>query len=151
MEKKRKNTITRREFIKKSAIAAGTLYGTSLGVLPKRVWADKKNNSVIVGMTQEPAKLNPILYDNSGTEEVPESCMFDALWDILPNGEFTPNLAVKVPTFDNQGIFRRSDLEDRTQKGRQVAGWKAFHCSRRGVHLPGNNQSQKCGAIPDWI
>ncbi|MEE4263456.1 MAG: peptide ABC transporter substrate-binding protein [Desulfobacteraceae bacterium] len=61
-------------------------------------------NSVIVGMTQEPVNFNPLLYVNSGTEEVPEACMFDALWDINEKGEFVPNLAVKVPTLENGGI-----------------------------------------------
>lgn len=60
--------------------------------------------SVIVGMTQEPVNFNPLLYVNSGTEEVPEACMFDALWDINEKGEFVPNLAVKVPTLENGGI-----------------------------------------------
>ena len=60
--------------------------------------------SVIIGMTQEPVNFNPLLYVNSGTEEVPEACMFDALWDINEKGEFTPNLAVKIPTLENGGI-----------------------------------------------
>ena len=60
--------------------------------------------SVIIGMTQEPVNFNPLLYVNSGTEEVPEACMFDALWDINEKGEFVPNLAVKVPTLENGGI-----------------------------------------------
>ena len=60
--------------------------------------------SVIVGMTQEPVNFNPLLYVNSGTEEVPEACMFDALWDINEKGEFVPNLAAKVPTLENGGI-----------------------------------------------
>ncbi len=66
------------------------------------VWAAKK--SVILGMTQEPVNFNPLLYVNSGTEEVPEACMFDALWDVNEKGEFIPNLAVKVPTLENGGI-----------------------------------------------
>ena len=55
-------------------------------------------------MTQEPVNFNPLLYVNSGTEEVPEACMFDALWDINHKGEFIPNLAAKVPTLENGGI-----------------------------------------------
>jgi peptide/nickel transport system substrate-binding protein len=71
-----------------------------VGVQP--VSAAKK--SVIIGMTQEPVNFNPLLYVNSGTEEVPEACMFDALWDVNEKGEFVPNLAVKVPTLENGGI-----------------------------------------------
>ena len=94
--------MTRRNFIKTTGIAvAGTAFiGT--GLLPNRAWAAK--NSVIVGMTQEPVNFNPLLYVNSGTEEVPEACMFDALWDVNETGQFIPNLAARVPTYENGGI-----------------------------------------------
>ena len=97
-----KHGITRRNFIKATGLAvAGTAFaGASL--MPSRAWAAK--NNVIVGMTQEPVNFNPLLYVNSGTEEVPEACMFDALWDINEKGEFIPNLAARVPTYENGGI-----------------------------------------------
>jgi peptide/nickel transport system substrate-binding protein len=96
--------ITRRDFIKTAgAVTAGTaLIGTGLSLFPNRAWAAKKN--VIVGMTQEAVNFNPLLYVNSGTEEVPEACMFDALWDVNDKGEFVPNLAARVPTLENGGI-----------------------------------------------
>jgi peptide/nickel transport system substrate-binding protein len=96
--------MTRRDFIKTAgAVTAGTAFiGTGLSLFPNRAWAAKKN--VIVGMTQEPVNFNPLLYVNSGTEEVPEACMFDALWDMNDKGEFVPNLAVRVPTLENGGI-----------------------------------------------
>ena len=96
--------ITRRDFIKTAgAVTAGTaLVGTGLSLFPHRAWAAKKN--VIVGMTQEAVNFNPLLYVNSGTEEVPEACMFDALWDVNEKGEFAPNLAARVPTLENGGI-----------------------------------------------
>ncbi|MFO7644950.1 MAG: ABC transporter substrate-binding protein [Desulfosarcina sp.] len=96
--------ITRRQFIKTtgSVAALAALSGSGVALLPRRAWA--KKNNVIVGMTQEPVNFNPLLYVNSGTEEVPEACMFDALWDINHNGEFVPNLAVRVPTLENGGI-----------------------------------------------
>ena len=97
-----KQGITRRNFIKTTGVAvAGTAFlGT--GLLPKKAWAAK--NNVIVGMTQEPVNFNPLLYVNSGTEEVPEACMFDALWDVNEKGQFIPNLAARVPTYENGGI-----------------------------------------------
>jgi peptide/nickel transport system substrate-binding protein len=100
----RQKKITRRDFIKTAgAVTAGTAFiGTGLSLFPNRAWAAKKN--VIVGMTQEPVNFNPLLYVNSGTEEVPEACMFDALWDVNDKGEFVPNLAVRVPTLENGGI-----------------------------------------------
>jgi peptide/nickel transport system substrate-binding protein len=85
-----------------TAIILSAFVGSSLIFAVQPVWAAKK--SVIVGMTQEPVNFNPLLYVNSGTEEVPEACMFDALWDINEKGEFVPNLAVKVPTLENGGI-----------------------------------------------
>jgi peptide/nickel transport system substrate-binding protein len=59
---------------------------------------------VILGMTQEPVQFNPLLWVNAGTENVPERCMFDALWDVNEAGEFIPNLATKIPTKVNGGI-----------------------------------------------
>jgi peptide/nickel transport system substrate-binding protein len=59
---------------------------------------------VILGMTQEAVQFNPLLYVNTGTENVPETCMFDALWDVDEQGNFVPNLATKVPTKQNGGI-----------------------------------------------
>lgn len=59
---------------------------------------------LILGMTQEPVQFNPLLWVNAGTENIPEVCMFDALWDVDEKGNFIPNLAVKVPTRENGGI-----------------------------------------------
>jgi peptide/nickel transport system substrate-binding protein len=75
-----------------------------IGNFSSIAWAGKKDNSVIVAMTQEPMQFNPLIYENTGTESVPESCMFDALWDVRPNGDFVPNLAVRVPTKENGGV-----------------------------------------------
>jgi peptide/nickel transport system substrate-binding protein len=96
--------MTRRDFIKATGkMAAGTaLAGAGLGLTADPAWA--KKNSVILGMTQEPVNFNPLLYVNAGTEQVPEACMFDALWDIDNKGRFFPNLAVRVPTRKNGGI-----------------------------------------------
>lgn len=59
---------------------------------------------IICGMTQEPVQFNPLLYANTGTENVPEACLFDALWDVNEKGEFVPNLAAEIPTQQNGGI-----------------------------------------------
>ncbi len=59
---------------------------------------------VILGMTQEPVQFNPLLWVNAGTENIPEVCMFDALWDVDEKGNFIPNLVTKVPTRENGGI-----------------------------------------------
>jgi peptide/nickel transport system substrate-binding protein len=59
---------------------------------------------IILGMTQEPVQFNPLLWVNAGTENIPEVCMFDALWDVDDSGNFIPNLAAKVPSRENGGI-----------------------------------------------
>jgi peptide/nickel transport system substrate-binding protein len=91
-----------------TAVILSVFVGGSFVFTDQPVWAAK--NSVIVGMTQEPVNFNPLLYVNSGTEEVPEACMFDALWDINEKGEFVPNLAVKVPTLENGGISQDGNV-----------------------------------------
>ena len=95
--------LNRREFMKTTGyIGLSAVIGGSVLGMTNPAWAAKK--SIIVGMTQEPVNFNPLLYVNSGTEEVPEACMFDALWDMNHLGEFIPNLATKVPTLENGGI-----------------------------------------------
>lgn len=66
--------------------------------------AQSGNDRIILGMTQEPVQMNPLLYVNAGTENVPEACMFDALWDMDDVGQFIPNLAAEVPSATNGGI-----------------------------------------------
>ena len=66
--------------------------------------AQTGNDRIILGMTQEPVQMNPLLYVNAGTENVPEACMFDALWDMNDVGQFIPNLAVEVPSLENGGM-----------------------------------------------
>lgn len=91
-------TITRR------AALAGGFGGATLLAAPT-VWGQSINRErVILAMTQEPVQFNPLLYVNAGTENVPEACMFDALWDVNDKGEFIPNLAAQVPSRQNGGI-----------------------------------------------
>ena len=49
---------------------------------------------------------NPLLYVNTGVENAPEACCFDALWNVNGKGEFVPDLAVKVPSVANGGISK---------------------------------------------
>jgi peptide/nickel transport system substrate-binding protein len=80
------------------------LAGASMLAAPA-VWGQAINRDrIILCMTQEPVQFNPLLYVNAGTENVPEACMFDALWDIDDTGTFIPNLATQLPTRENGGI-----------------------------------------------
>jgi peptide/nickel transport system substrate-binding protein len=96
-----KKEMTRRDFIKTTGMLTAGAAAASMGI-PRQAWA--KKNNVIIGMTQEAVNFNALLYVNSGTEEVPEACVFDALWDMNDKGEFVPNLAARVPTLENGGI-----------------------------------------------
>ena len=106
MDTKKKKDMTRREFMKASTAAAATsaIGGSWLGMLSKAAWADKKTNSVIIGWGEEVSQFNPVLSVGWGTQELPQSCMFDTLWDPRPDGTLSPNLAVRVPTLQNGGV-----------------------------------------------
>lgn len=91
-------TLHRRTLAKAGLAGAATLAAPN-------VWGQAINRDrIIIGMTQEPVQFNPLLYVNAGTENVPEACLFDALWDVDDKGEFIPNLAVRVPSRQNGDI-----------------------------------------------
>ena len=92
-------TITRRTLGKVGLGAA------AVPLAAPTVWGQAINRDrIILCMTQEPVQFNPLLYVNAGTENVPEACMFDALWDIDETGTFIPNLAARVPSRENGDI-----------------------------------------------
>ena len=87
---------------RRGVLAGGAAVLTAPAILPAR--AEPNRDRIILGMTQEPVQFNPLLWVNAGTENVPETCMFDALWDVDETGRFIPNLAAEVPTRENGGI-----------------------------------------------
>ena len=98
MTKTTKSSVSRRTVMKGAGAAAA-----AVATYPISATAQNKDR-IIIGMTQEPVQFNPLLYANTGTENVPEACMFDALWDVNEKGEFVPNLAAEIPTQANGGI-----------------------------------------------
>ncbi|MGB3386661.1 MAG: peptide ABC transporter substrate-binding protein [Pseudaminobacter sp.] len=94
-------TLTRRSLIK--GAAASSLILPASGLCTPAI-AQSKSDRVILAGTQEPVQFNPLLYTNAGTETIPESLMFDALWDMNDRGEFIPNLAARLPTRENGDI-----------------------------------------------
>ena len=58
----------------------------------------------VLGVTQEAVNFNPLLYVNTGVETSVEYIVFDAPWQIGPDGKFFPNLAAEMPTRANGGI-----------------------------------------------
>lgn len=105
MKIRKRKGLTRREFLKTTGkVTVGAAVGAStLGMLNSTAHAAKKTN-MIIGMTQEAVQYNPVLYVNCGTENVPEACVFDALWDVNEKGVFVPNLAARIPSVPNGGI-----------------------------------------------
>lgn len=89
---------SRRDFVKAAGAAAGAV--TAATILPSRANSAAKDR-IIAGHYQEPVQYNPLLYVNRGTENGPESAMFDALWDMNEKGQFVPNLATEIPTQQN--------------------------------------------------
>ncbi len=107
MAKKRQG-LTRREFLKTTGMvtAGAAVSGGALGTFGSKASAAAKKTSMVIGMTQEAVQFNPLLYVNTGVENVPEACCFDALWNVNGKGEFVPDLAVKVPSVNNGGISK---------------------------------------------
>lgn len=93
-------TPSRRQVIK--TIGAAGLILPATGLFMPAI-AQRRDRAILC-TTQEPVQFNPLLYVNSGTENVPEACMFDALWDVDDTGAFVPNLAAEIPTRENGGI-----------------------------------------------
>jgi peptide/nickel transport system substrate-binding protein len=98
-----RNGLSRRQVLSGAGKAAALVL-TSTGAFPAPAIAQQNKDRIILAMSQEPVQFNPLLYVNTGTENVPESCMFDALWDVDEKGVFIPNLAVEVPSRANGGI-----------------------------------------------
>jgi len=106
MSSRKKQGINRTKFVKVVAIAVGIVWVSWLTMGSEMSWADKKTNSVIIGMTTEMSQFNPILWGDEIFEGLPSSLMFDALWDPRPDGSYSPDLAVRVPTVENGGVSK---------------------------------------------
>ena len=63
----------------------------------------KPTGRVIVGLSQEPTVLNPLMLKIEVDDGVHFS-LFDALFRVTPDGKLVPNLAAEVPSQTNGGI-----------------------------------------------
>lgn len=91
--------LSRREWLAATGgMAALGLFG------PAAARAQGAAGQCIDAFTQEAVNFNPLLYVNTGCETAVEFSVFDALWQINPDGNFLPNLAAELPSQANGGI-----------------------------------------------
>jgi len=93
--------LSRRTFLNLSLAA-----GAAAVVGPRAGWAAppaKPTGQVIVGISQEPTVFNPLMPHIEVDEGVYWN-LFSPLWGVGPEGNFTPQLAVEIPTVANGGI-----------------------------------------------
>ena len=98
--------MTRRNALKMMA-AAGAAGMMAPNLLGKPAHAQTPpaapTGRVIVGLSQEPTILNPLMPKIEVDDGVHFS-LFDALFRVTPTGEIVPNLAAEVPSQANGGI-----------------------------------------------
>jgi len=101
------NGLTRRD-----ALALGLAAGTALAARPRSATAQpvpapptKPTGQVIIGLSQEPTVFNPLMPHIEVDQGVHWN-LFNPLWGVDAKGNFTPRLAVEVPTIENGGISK---------------------------------------------
>ena len=107
-------------FIRRRALLAASA-GIAAWGAARPVRAQGAPGQCIDAFTQEAVNFNPLLYVNTGVETAVEFSVFDALWQIDPQGNFRPNLAAELPTQANGGISE--DGRTWTIKLRQDVTW----------------------------
>jgi len=96
--------LSRRDAMRWAAIGGIGLWAPNLLGRPAFGQTPQKPaGRVVVGMSQEPTVLNPLMVKIEGDDGVHFS-LFDALVRVDPKGVIRPNLAVEVPTQQNGGI-----------------------------------------------
>jgi peptide/nickel transport system substrate-binding protein len=99
-----------RAISRRNALALGLAAGAAFGARPGRAAAQaapqppaKPTGQVIVGLSQEPTKFNPLMPHIEVDQGVHWN-LFSPLWGVDDKGDFTPQLAAEIPTVENGGI-----------------------------------------------
>ena len=105
MDEKKVSSVSRRNALKLFGLAGATgVFAPHL--LGKQVFAQGTpalSGRVIVGLSQEPTVFNPLMPKIEVDDGIHFS-VFDALFRVMPDGSFQPNLAVEVPSQQNGGL-----------------------------------------------
>ena len=106
MDEKKVSSVSRRTALKAFGLAgaAGVFAPHLLG---KHAFAQGTSaglsGRVIVGLSQEPTVFNPLMPKIEVDDGIHFS-VFDALFRVMPDGSFAPNLATEVPSQENGGL-----------------------------------------------
>ena len=96
-------TTTRRQTLLMMGAAGVTTLVPSLSNLGAARAQETPSGQIIIGFSQEPTVFNPHLLHIEVDEGI-HYAVFDALFDVDPEGNFYPLLATEVPTVENGGI-----------------------------------------------
>ena len=101
MEKNERKVSRRKFLLTTGAVTASAVTGLGMLQMIEKTANAANKTTIISGWSQEAVQFNPLLYSQTGTEGMVETCVFDALWDINDKGEYVPNLVTRVPTVEN--------------------------------------------------
>ena len=92
--------ILRRSFL---SLTAATAAGLPAAARAQNAPPDKPKGQVIIGMSQEPTKFNP-LFPAIEVDQGVYWSVFSPLWAPGPKGDLLPRLAREIPSVENGGI-----------------------------------------------
>jgi peptide/nickel transport system substrate-binding protein len=92
--------LTRRSLI---AAAPAVLFAHAVRAQDQRQPPKAPKGQIIVGLSQEPTVFNPLM-PRIEVDQGVWFALFNPLWRVEPDGSFTPDLAVEVPSLENGGI-----------------------------------------------
>lgn len=95
--------------LSRRALLGGAALGATLPLIGARTARaqgtppSKPTGQVVVGISQEPTKFNPLMPHIEVDEGVYMN-LFSPLWSVDPDGTFVPQLAAEIPTVANGGL-----------------------------------------------